>query len=91
MSFEKIRKKLGFGCMRFPLNEDKTVNTEELKQMIDYYMESGFNYFDTARGYVNGMSESALKECLVKRYPRDSYVLVDKLSTNFFKCENYEI
>lgn len=47
-------------------------------------MENGFNYFDTARGYVDGKSETALRECLVKRYPRESYILTDKLSTHFF-------
>ena len=47
-------------------------------------MENGFNYFDTARGYVDGKSETDLRECLVKRYPRESYILTDKLSTHFF-------
>lgn len=52
--------------------------------MIDTFMENGFNYFDTAHGYVGGKSETSLRECLVKRYPRESYILTDKLSTHFF-------
>lgn len=50
-------------------------------------MENGFNYFDTAHGYVETKSEIAVRECLVKRYPRDSYVLTDKLTNFYFKTE----
>lgn len=89
-SFPEIKKKLGFGCMRFPMRDDKTVDYDHLNKMIDAFMESGFNYFDTAHGYLDGMSESALCECLVKRYPRESYVLTNKLSTFHFK-KNEEI
>ena len=48
----------------------------------------GFNYFDTAHGYTGGASETTLRETLVKRYPRDRYVLTDKLSTHFFNKES---
>ena len=48
-------------------------------------MEDGFNYFDTAHGYMGGKSETALRECLTSRYPRDSYILTDKLTNFFFK------
>ncbi|MBQ7386849.1 MAG: aldo/keto reductase [Clostridia bacterium] len=80
----KVKGKLGFGCMRFPM-KDGEVDTETLSAMIDEYFAAGFNYFDTAHGYLNGKSETALCECLVKRYPRDSYILVNKLSAPFFK------
>ena len=88
-SFPEVKKKLGFGCMRFPLL-DKEVDYGHLNQMIDAFMENGFNYFDTAHGYIDGMSETALRDCLVKRYPRESYVLTNKLSTFHFK-KNGEI
>ncbi len=57
---EKIRKNFGFGCMRLPMiGED--VDMEQTKQMVDCFLEQGFNYFDTAHGYLQGKSELALK------------------------------
>lgn len=85
---EHIKKKLGFGCMRLPMTADGKVDTEEFSKMADVFLENGFNYFDTAHGYVSGMSETALRECLTKRYPRDQYILTDKLSTHFFERED---
>ena len=79
-------KKLGFGCMRLPMNGDE-VNKEEFNKMIDYYMEQGFNYFDTAHGYLNGKSETAIRDCLVARYPREAYVLTDKLTQPYFNSQ----
>ena len=65
---EKVKMKFGFGCMRLPM-KDGEVDTEELKKMVDIFLDNGFNYFDTAHGYVEGKSETALKECLTSRYP----------------------
>ena len=42
-------------------------------------MDAGFTYFDTARGYHGGRSEAALREALVKRYPRASFQVATKL------------
>ena len=81
-----MEKKLGFGCMRLPMN-GTTVDYEEFNKMIDYYMEQGFNYFDTAHGYLGGQSEIAIRECLVKRYPRESYVLTNKLTQPYFRTQ----
>ena len=53
--------------------------------MVDTFLENGFNYFDTAHGYLGGLSETALRECLTSRYPRDRYILTDKLTNFFFK------
>lgn len=83
---DKIRKNFGFGMMRLPMNGDD-VNIEETKRMVDAFIDAGFNYFDTAHGYIQGKSETAIKECLVSRYPRESYILTDKLTGNFFKTE----
>lgn len=55
--------------------------------MVDTFLGAGFNYFDTAHGYIQGKSETALRECLTSRYPRDRYILTDKLTANFFKTE----
>ena len=71
--------KLGFGFMRIPKIDDDTVDIEQTKKMVDIYMENGFCYFDTAWGYMGGKSEMALKETLVDRYPRESFLIATKL------------
>lgn len=81
-----MEKKLGFGCMRLPMKENQ-VDYEQFNKMIDLYMKEGFNYFDTAHGYIEGKSEIAIRECLVKRYPRESYVLTNKLTGTYFKTK----
>ncbi len=83
---EKIKKNFGFGFMRLPM-KDGEVDYDETIRMVDAFMGNGFNYFDTAHGYLGGKSEIALRECLVKRYPREDYILVNKLTSNFFKAE----
>ena len=79
-------KKFGFGCMRLPMNGGE-VDTAETCRMVDAFLAAGFCYFDTAHGYIQGKSETALKECLTSRYPRDQYILTNKLTGNFFKTE----
>ena len=84
--FDKIKRNFGFGCMRLPMNGSE-VDTEQVNMMVDRFMEAGFNYFDTAHGYIDGKSEKAVRECLTSRYPRESYVLANKLSDWFFTEE----
>ena len=72
-------KKLGFGAMRLPKLADGSADIEQVKQMVDVFLEKGFTYFDTAYVYDNGGSERALREALVKRHPRDSFSLATKL------------
>ena len=84
--FSKIQKNFGFGMMRLPMiGED--VDIPQTTQMVDAFMEAGFNYFDTAHPYIQGKSELAVKECLTSRYPRESYVLTNKLSGFCFEKE----
>ena len=83
---EKIKRTFGFGCMRLPMQGEE-VDLAQTKQMVDAFLAQGFNYFDTAHGYIGGRSETALRTCLTSRYPRESYVLTDKLSGGFFKTE----
>ena len=74
----------GFGAMRLDLedeNDESSVNFNDFAEMIDYYMNQGFNYFDTSYAYHNGASEVGLREGLVKRYPRDSFKIADKIPT----------
>ncbi|MDT8719018.1 aldo/keto reductase [Clostridium sp. 19966] len=81
---DKIKKNFGFGCMRLPM-KDNEVDYAEFSPMIDTFIKNGFNYFDTAHGYIGGKSETALRDCLAKRYSRDQYILTNKLSTHFFQ------
>ena len=71
-------KKLGFGLMRLPMLGEE-VDIEQVKQMVDLFLERGFDYFDTAYGYIGGKSELAVKTALVERYPRESFKLATKL------------
>ena len=83
MSFEQIKKNFGFGLMRLPMIGEN-VDHEQVKKMVDLFFQKGFNYFDTAHGYIDGKSEKAVKACLSSRYPRESYILTNKLSGNYF-------
>ena len=70
--------RLGFGLMRLPESEGK-IDIKQVCEMVDSYMKTGMNYFDTAYVYHGGKSEVAAREALVKRYPRDSFMLATKL------------
>ena len=82
--FSEVNKNFGFGCMRLPLLENGDVNYAEFSKMIEAFFAAGFNYFDTAHGYLQGKSEKALKDCLTSRYPREKYLLANKLSNPLF-------
>ena len=84
------KKKLGFGLMRLPLldpNDDGSIDMEQMKQMVDSFLEQGFTYFDTAWMYCGGKSEEAAKEALISRHPRDSFTLTTKLPSYMLKKE----
>ena len=83
---DRIKKNFGFGAMRLPM-KDGEVDLPQTCRMVDAFLEAGFNYFDTAHGYLDGKSEPALRECLTSRYPRDRYILTTKLSGYLFKTE----
>ncbi len=85
-SFPEIQTFFGFGCMRLPMKGSE-VDIEQFKEMTDYFLENGFNYFDTAHGYIDGKSEKAIKVALTDRYPRDKYLLTDKLTEPYFDKE----
>ncbi|MDR0857496.1 MAG: aldo/keto reductase [Oscillospiraceae bacterium] len=75
-------KKLGFGFMRLPTlpgKPDTEIDLEKVNEMVDLYMSKGFSYFDTAYVYHGGKSEVAIRECVVKRYPRDKFQVTTKL------------
>lgn len=82
--FPEIRGNFGFGCMRLP-QKDGEIDYETLCEMADKFIAAGFNYFDTAHGYHGGKSEIAVRECVSKRYPREQFLLTNKLSAPYFK------
>lgn len=84
--FGKETGKLGFGLMRLPQKGNGT-DIEQVKKMVDLYMEAGFTYFDTA--FVYEGSEAAIKKALVDRYPRESYTLATKINA-FMLAPNEE-
>ena len=84
--FPEIHGNFGFGCMRLPM-KDGQVDKEEFSRMADDFITSGLNYFDTAHGYLGGLSETAIRDCVVRRYDRSKFLLTDKLTTVFFQKE----
>ncbi len=86
----KPEKKLGFGLMRLPQNDPGdpgNIDFEELKKMVDLFIERGFTYFDTAWMYNAFKSEDAVKEVLTSRHPRETYTLATKLHSAFIETE----
>ena len=78
---------LGYGMMRLPIengadlrqNPDAQIDQEMVNQEIDYALEHGVNYFDTAPVYTRGRSEGSTGIAL-SRHPRKSYFIATKLS-----------
>lgn len=79
--------KLGFGLMRLP-EKDGVIDHEQVCKMVDSYMNAGMNYFDTAYVYHGGKSEVEAREALVKRYPRESFMIATKLPA--WEIKRYE-
>ena len=84
--FGETIKKLGFGLMRLP-QKDGGIDVEQVKQMVDLFLEAGFNYFDTAWAYAG--SEDAIRQALVERYPRDRFQLATK-NAAWIDCKTRE-
>lgn len=78
--------RLGYGCMRFPTNEDGSMNYDEAEKLIRKGYEMGINYFDTAVVYHKGDSEKVLSRAL-KDYDRSTYYLADKMSLGVVNSE----
>lgn len=81
--FPEINGNFGFGCMRLPMNGEK-VDYDAFSKMIDAFIDAGFNYFDTAHGYLGGQSEIAIGDCVASRYSRDRFLLTNKLTDPYF-------
>ena len=78
--------KLGFGLMRLPRVGER-IDTEQVKGMVDRFLEAGFTYFDTAWAYPG--SEEAIREALVERYPRERFQLATK-NAAWINCKTRE-
>ncbi len=78
--------KLGFGLMRLP-QKDGVIDVEQVKEMVDLFLEAGFTYFDTAWAYAG--SEDAIRQALVERYPRERYQLATK-NAAWINCKTKE-
>ena len=78
---------LGYGMMRLPTKPGKdsngeskeVIDQEQVNKLVDYAMEHGVNYFDTAPVYSMGLSERATGIAL-HRHPRESYFVATKMS-----------
>lgn len=84
------QKKLGFGFMRLPITnkeDQSSIDYKQVNDMVDIFLERGFTYFDTAYMYHNFISESVIKEAVVKRYPRSAFTIATKMPTMFLKKE----
>ena len=85
-TFPEFTKKLGFGFMRLP-KKGEDIDLEHTARMVDLFLAAGFQYFDTAYPYYMGKSETVLRDCLVSRYPRESFLLANKLSAPYFETQ----
>ena len=72
--------------MRLP-QKDGIIDIDEVKKMVDMFMEAGFTYFDTAWAYAG--SEDAIRQALVERYPRESFQLATK-NAAWINCKTKE-
>lgn len=85
-----MNKRLGFGFMRLPLinkDDQRSVDYDQVNKMVDYFLEKGFTYFDTAYMYHNFISETVLRDTLVKRHSRGSFTVATKMPMIFLKKE----
>ena len=63
------------------------VDYDEFIRMADAFIDAGFNYFDTAHGYIGGLSETSIRDCVSKRYDRSGFLLTNKLTDPYFKSQ----
>ena len=84
--------KLGFGFLRLP-KKGEELDWQTIDAMTDAFLEGGGSFFDTCYTYLDGMSEAAIRKCLVERKNRSSFQLCNKLPGYLFKgyedCQKY--
>ncbi len=81
-----FEKKLGFGFMRLPYiwseGAGKEIDFESVCKMVDYFIDQGYAYFDTAKPYLLGKSQNYFCDCVAKRHKRERFLLANKLPNN---------
>ncbi len=85
---------LGYGCMRWPrvknpAKGENICDQEAVNDLVDYAIEHGVNYFDTAPGYLQGWSERTMGAAL-SRHPRESYYIATKMSNQNKKAWKFK-
>ena len=81
-------KKLGFGFMRLPLmqkDDQKSVDLDQVEQMVDLFLQRGFTYCDTAWMYHGFVSEGVVGKAVVDRYPRNAFTVATKMPDMMLK------
>ena len=81
---------LGFGVMRLPQLDNGQYDIQECVRMVDEYMKGDFRYFEVAPYYCKQLSQAIIRELVVKRYPRDSFLLANKMPWNINNPKEYE-
>ena len=74
--------RLGFGLMRLPKLGNGETDLEQVSRMVDLFLDGGCTYFDTAYVYDGGKSEEAARDALVRRHPRDRFLLATKVNAH---------
>ncbi|MBQ4208341.1 MAG: aldo/keto reductase [Clostridia bacterium] len=78
----ELKQKLSFGLMRLPLKNkliQTAVDHAVFCEMADAFLAAGYRHFDTSIVYHGGASETAFRDCVAKRHPRDSFTITDKM------------
>ena len=70
---------LGFGAMRL-IQKNGKIDMELASQIINYAIDNGINYFDTAYLYGMGSNEKALGEIILKLSCRSDIYLATKMN-----------
>ena len=82
-----LNTRLGFGLMRLPLCENGEIDYDMGTKMVDYALQNGITYFDTAWIYHSGESENFIGKALCQRHPRESFMLADKMPIWLLKTQ----
>ena len=84
------KARLGFGVMRMPQLANGDFDLQEARRMIDEYMTGDFCYFDFHPAYCKRQAQKIVRELVVERYPRDSFLLANKMPWPIRDPKDYE-
>jgi len=78
---------LGFGLMRLPMLDEKTIDVAESVKIVRYAIDHGVNYLDTAYVYYNGESEKVMAKVLKDGY-RQKVKIASKMPMRLLQQES---